>query len=619
MADENDAIKQASDEQARNNKQATKEAEEDVSKFREFVNFAIGSIGAAVVLGTEKGREQIEKAYMSGVVQTGQYSDKEMFALSDVMKTMTKDGFSFKLVINALLAVAEQVTDQLHMEAELRRAINEETGMTGKLSEMVQENIWDAYPAILNLGYGVEQITKYYTDLVAKTGKFTQLNEQSLVRSAEVARAFVGDLSQMSEVLSNFEKVGIGATTALETINDVGVESLVLGLRSKKTIEDIGNNIERINQYGFSNGIEGLAEMSRKATEFRMNMEDTFTIAEKVISPEGAIDLAANLQVIGGTIGDFADPLKMMYMATNNVEGLQDALIGAAGSLATYNSEQGRFEVTGANLRRARDMAEAMGVSLGDLTRTAIASSERVKAAQDLLSTGLKMTDEDREFLMNLGTMKDGVMTIQVPESIAESLSLPTEIAVSDMTEGLKKTLLENKKAFEKMDAIDIAQAQLTEITKMERNIGSMAAMARIQASKMIKETDAFRMGDAVMSQGNKELMNAWSGGKFEEFVKGGFELGSGEGETFMAKLKNEFGKSQEAMLKFMNAAREQYQTEKKSAEQAQNTTQTVQGNVHVTVSNANNSEALVRETLKNPQVQGLTTSKRSFVYYFDE
>ena len=47
-------------------------------------------------------------------------------------------------------------------------------------------------------------------------------------------------------------------------------------------------------------------------------------------------------------------------MATNNVEGLQDAIIGVAGSMATYNTEQGRFEITGINLRRAKDLANEL-------------------------------------------------------------------------------------------------------------------------------------------------------------------------------------------------------------------------------------------------------------------
>ena len=118
--------------------------------------------------------------------------------------------------------------------------------------------------------------------------------------------------------------------------------------------------------------------MVRRSTEIRMSLSETFKVADKVFSPEGALELSAELGVLGAAFGDFNDPLKLMYMATNNVEGLQDALIGAAGGLATYNNEQKKFEVTGANLRRAKEMAAQLGMTTGDLNKTAIAAQERM-------------------------------------------------------------------------------------------------------------------------------------------------------------------------------------------------------------------------------------------------
>ena len=93
-----------------------------------------------------------------------------------------------------------------------------------------------------------------------------------------------------------------------------------------------------------------MSKMVQRSMEFRMNMQSVFGLAEKVWNPDSALETVANLQMIGGAYQDLNDPIKLMYMATNDVEGLQDAIIGAAKSLVTYNREQGRFQVTGANL-----------------------------------------------------------------------------------------------------------------------------------------------------------------------------------------------------------------------------------------------------------------------------
>jgi len=239
-----------------------------------------------------------------------------------------------------------------------------------------------------------------------------------------------------------------------------------------------------LNEYGFENGVEGLSRMVQKSIEFRLNMSSVSSLAEKVWSPEGALELVSNMQVLGGAIGDLNDPLKMMYMATNDMEGLQDAIIGASKSLVTYNNEQGRFEVTGANLRRAKEMAKELGMNMKELTTTAVASMERTQAASDLMSQGLTMKKEDREFLTNLSQMKDGKMVIEVPKSLQEQFE-GTEIALENMSQKQADKLLLEKKHFESLSMNEIARSQVGFIENISRDVSFVAATMRIQTGKM--------------------------------------------------------------------------------------------------------------------------------------
>lgn len=433
--------------------------------------------------------------YSSGIVQVDQYNQERVAGGQRVFELLSKLGTREGFILSTLNEMYDQIIYQLEDEARLRTKINEETGLTGDLSEDVRRSILNASPAVLQMGYGMEQLSNFYTQMIENSGRFNIVNKQVLERTAQVSRAFVGDLSKMADHMSTFEKVGVGAADTLEYLNVIGVKSLELGLRSKKTVEDVTSNLERLNQYGFKNGIQGLAEMSRKATEFRMNMKNTFTIADKVFDPEGAIKLSAELSIIGGQLGAFNDPLKLMYMATNNVEGLQDALIDAAKGLATYNTEQGRFEVTGVNLRKAKAMADELGISVGELSKTAIAAAERTQAATALMSTGLQMNDEDREFLTNLSQMEKGEMVIRVPESLAAKLSIQmgqqieTAIPLSQMTESLKAELIRNKEAFGKTDAKDIALQQLSVQERIERSLMAISAVAKIRLTQALKDT----------------------------------------------------------------------------------------------------------------------------------
>jgi hypothetical protein len=213
-------------------------------------------------------------------------------------------------------------------------------------------------------------------------------------------------------------------------------------------------------------------------------METAFKIADDVMDPDKAIDMAANLQAIGGAIGDFNDPLKLMYMATNNVEGLQDALIGVAGSLATYNEEQGRFEITGVNLRKAKAMAAELGISYSELANGAIAAAERSSAASELLASGLSLSDDQQEFLTNISTMKGGRMTIELQSDKMKEYFGKNEVALEELTDAQVGKLMEFQDEFKKLSTEDIVRKQATDTENISRDMNFIAALLRIEFGK---------------------------------------------------------------------------------------------------------------------------------------
>ena len=418
----------------------------------------------------------------------GRVTEKEEFNISSVLERISKEGISTKTLLGGLSDIMQQISNQLSIESQLRTEINEKTGLAGELSSAVREDIIESTSQAVRFGYGVEDITRAYQNLIEESGRFNIVNQQTLEGSLGVSRAFIGDFGEIGKVFGEFEKVGFGARDSIRAIKRAGEESQGVGLRGKTTIKDIRENIEKLNQFGFQKGIDGLAQMSRKAAEFRMSMGEAFKVAESVMDPDKAIELSANLQVLGGAIGDFNDPLKLMYMATNNVEGLQDALIEAAGSLATYNSEQGRFEITGVNLRRAQAMAKELGVDYKELTRSAIASQERLAASSDLMARGFDMDEKDKEFLINMSRMDGGRMVIDVPKSLQTQLGIKdTQVALTDLTDAQAKSLKEYQEQMSNMSSEEVARDQFESVVNIQRDVNSMVTLARMRITSGIK------------------------------------------------------------------------------------------------------------------------------------
>lgn len=388
-------------------------------------------------------------------------------------------------IVNAAINGASEILQQ---EVELHNDLNSRIGITGELSRQYRTELIETLPSITRMGYGFNDLKETVIGMMEAQGNFAMYNKDVLGDMGVTSRAFVGDLEKMGKILTNYELAGIGAGDALEKINEAGQSSLSLGLNARKVTTEIETNISKLNQYGFKNGYEGLTRMAQKSIEFKLSMQEVFDLSEELFDPERAISLSAELQAIGGAIGDFNDPLKLMYMATNDVGGLQDAIVGVAGSLTTYNSEMGKFEISGVNLRRARALAKELGIDYKQLSETAIKAAERSSAATELLSQGLNIDDKEKEFLTNISRMEGGKMVIDIPENLAQKLGTPTRIALEELDQTTANALLENQKAFEKMSPEDIAKGQYTETQKLSLTVSEIYKILQVRFAGASRE-----------------------------------------------------------------------------------------------------------------------------------
>lgn len=363
---------------------------------------------------------------------------------------------------------------------------NQVMGMSGKLSKDFQENILNVWPHAERLGISFEELNESITSLVSNSGKFKVLDENSMKNMVNASKFVTNGIQGFSELASKAENVSLGINDTAREVTKMMKSSIEMGLNYKKVIEGVGNSLESLNKYGFKNGIQGLSTMVQKAIEFRMKIEDTFNFADKVFSPEDALQTVSRLQMIGGAIGDLNDPLKLMYMSTNNVEGLQESLINATKSLVTYNQEQGRFEITGANLRRAKEMADTMGVSMEQLGKTSIAAAERASAATDLMSKNFNISEEDKTFITNLSRMEGGKMVITIPEELKDNFKTVKngQVSLEDLTASQLKELKEYRKELVNKTPEQIAKEQVGFLSNIDRNLKFLTAKAQLEMGK---------------------------------------------------------------------------------------------------------------------------------------
>jgi hypothetical protein len=445
-------------------------------------------------------------------------SPTELFQVSDATKYMKgivdaigKDGSLLDKAIGVLDAsffapmksAAEQITFFAKKEVDLRNEINSQLSMAGDMTLRFRDNIMDSAAGMADIGYGIDDVARTLISITKDTGTMSMIGSEVMERNRFTIRAAIGELERVPGFIKNFSDIGIGAEASFKQIEKSFKGSMELGLLGREVVTKIDSNLDKINQFGFRNGVDGLTRMVIKSTEFKVNMDSVFKIANDLFDPDKAIDLAANLQAIGGAIGGFNDPMRMMYNATNDVEGINDALIEAAGSLSTFNVEQGRFEVTGVNLRKAKAMADQFGMSMEDLAKISIKSSERQAASTALMSRGLSISDKEKEFLTNISRMEGGRMVIDV-SSISEEFGGVQQIAMDTLTDTQLEKLKQFQTQFKEMDTKDIAREQFTTTQNIALNVSALVAMGRLKLGR-----EAGELGKTLDDVFGKKLESA--------------------------------------------------------------------------------------------------------------
>jgi len=412
-----------------------------------------------------------------------QYAPEDTDVIKELVKNYkppTDGGSTVGSVFSSLIRTAMSgIGDYVKEQSYLLTFVNKELGLAGELSQKFRESVTRAQPDLRRMGIPFKEMTDSVGKLIEDTGRFALVGTDMLVRAGEIAGAYGMKMSEVIGAYDDFEKVGIGAAQAQESIADAGKRSLEVGIQSRQTIQGMVENVGKLNEFGFQQGVEGLEKMVRRSTEIRMSLSETFKVADKVFSPEGALELSAELGVLGAAFGDFNDPLRLMYMATNEVEGLQGALEGVAGNLATYNMETGGFEVTGANLRQAREIASKLGIDMKELTQSAIALQERQQAA--LALEGLNIKPENKEFLTNLARMKDGEMSIDLQAAGLEDEFGVKTMKLSDMNKDVADKILAFQDEFKDKSEKDLIREQVTLVENISRDVNYLAMLARLQ------------------------------------------------------------------------------------------------------------------------------------------
>jgi hypothetical protein len=310
------------------------------------------------------------------------------------------------------------------------RDISVNMGLTKDQMMGFSKNTAQAAVETAKLGIAVEEVIRLQQSMGENLGRNLTLTQEQIKGVAEMAKGTSLGVEGVATLAEGFDSFGINLDSMRERVEGVFKSTQKLGLNSSKVFKLISENLKTAQKYNFKDGSKGLEEMAKKAASIKMDLGGVFGLAEKLFDVEGAVDLSAELQVLGGSFAKLADPFQLMYQARNDVEGLTDSLIEATKNVAMFDKATGEFKIPAMELHRLRKVAEATGISLENLVEPALQLAKQDKAMSQL-ANAFKYTPEQRQAIANLAQVgKDGVLEIVTSDGTKKALSAlnPDEI-----------------------------------------------------------------------------------------------------------------------------------------------------------------------------------------------
>tara|TARA_R110000824_G_scaffold95901_3_gene230195 strand:- start:82 stop:2292 length:2211 start_codon:yes stop_codon:yes gene_type:complete len=383
----------------------------------------------------------------------------------------------------------------LSLTDQFRKDIVTGIGMdVGFMDEMI-EDISFAAEEFRGWALTPNDAMKMLKETAEDTGRAFILPNDALTQAAKLEELYDMD---MSNVLSQFDKIGVGSREATETTNKAVATAGRYGATVSQFLPKVADNISKINTYGFKNGVDGLTEMVAQAQVLGFNFESALAAADKAFTPEGAIEMAAQLQMIGGAASELLDPFQLMYMAQNDVKGLQDAIVESTKSAVSFNEATGEFGISPAERLRLKAMADATGTDYENLAETAITSVKRAQAMGEI-GAFPGMTQQDKELIASMADIdtggeffvKLGTEEIEL-DDLADRMSKDSTI--------LQKLQKQSQKEMMSLDEVNKAQLSIDEA--MAANVAVIQTTLTQAAASGVLGTTSQAFAEALQKSG---------------------------------------------------------------------------------------------------------------------
>jgi hypothetical protein len=379
---------------------------------------------------------------------------------------------------------AQEFANAFERVSSVAREVNNLFGQSRERIVELKTEIVNSLPGIARLGGDVGAVGETIQSMATAARRNVVENAadvEKLYASAKVLGTTVGEISE------GFLNVGVGFEQMGKQLEDSVNYVRSIGGNTKQVMDSVRNNMDQMNRYQFEGGVQGLTKMAAQASMLRFDMNETFRLADKVLTPEGAIETAAAFQRLGVSAGALADPFALMNQSINDPQGLQNSLVDVAKQFSYFDEKTKTFKINPQGVLTLKEMESQTGVSAKEMSKLAVAAAEADKRISAIGSAGLNIKEEDKQYVANIARMGEGgEYEVKINDDETKKLSELTQ-------EEFNKLIKEQKEGPKTMEEIAKSQMSISDAIK-----GDVEAIRASVVGGAVTQKDFLRGAESV-------------------------------------------------------------------------------------------------------------------------
>jgi len=361
--------------------------------------------------------------------------------------TIQELSFTQKLAKEATVTF-ETLTNTIVNTTKVQVELNKTFGQGQERLSETYKAISDAAPRVARLGGSITDVQTTMQGIAEASRRNVIANTEDVEKLYAATQLIEGSADSLS---TSFLDIGVGIEQVGKQLEDSINYIRSIGGNTKTVMKDVTDNMAQMNRFQFEGGVQGLTKMAAQASMLRFDMKETFKLANDVLDPERAIDVASAFQRLGVSAGNLTDPFQLMNLSINDPSGLQNSLADVAKQFTYFDDKTKTFKINPQGVLTLKEMEKQTNVSATEMSKMGLAAAELDQRLSAINMAGLNVNEEDKQYLSNIAKMGEGgqyevKLTNEKGDEYTKKLSDITQTELGNLIEQQKtgpKTLEE--------------------------------------------------------------------------------------------------------------------------------------------------------------------------------